>query len=165
MIPHAWTVESVDGAMMGGDFWICQGCGASGGPVWKSSDRAPTWRPFLAGEGYQFKLSDDCEEASSAIRAQTLKRFEALPTERPDISRHYASLVRDALRCTPDKKNVASAYRLYWDVQHESTRLSLMQVRQKLVAEGYEVVPCALADAVVSLGEELRREQTGEGEP
>lgn len=44
MTHHTWTIEEVDGGTVGiGEFWLCKGCGASGGPVlWRGKDALPT---------------------------------------------------------------------------------------------------------------------------
>lgn len=161
MTPHTWIVENVYGGPLGDtDFWRCSGCGASGGPtcftVRANGTEKPRWEPFLAGEGSRLRLSQDCDESATIIREHTLKRFEAFPKERKDISRHYSSLIRDVIRWTPDKKDVTVAYRIYWELQHNDPPPSFIDVREKLVQEGFNVMPQGgLTEAVKAIGQEL----------
>ena len=139
---HTWMTETVDSGSMGVNrFWLCTGCGACGGPRAFDSETKPKWRAFLAGEGSSVALSIDCDETAKIIRDITLKRLAGLAKERRDISPHYANLVMDALRWTPEKKNVTVAYKVYGDVKHWVPRPSLAEVRQRLVAAGFNVTP------------------------
>jgi hypothetical protein len=64
---HLWTTEEVDGGPVGkDDFYICQSCGASGGPV-IGNEPPPTMAPFLAGPALQ--VSVDCNRAKEQIAA------------------------------------------------------------------------------------------------
>ena len=70
VVPHAWEAEEVDGGHLGTDeFWVCRGCGASGGVVYDGfRGRKTTPRPFLAGFGRsEGALPDDCAEAREVI--------------------------------------------------------------------------------------------------
>lgn len=69
MIPHIWEAEEVDGGHLGVDeFWVCRGCGASGGVTFDVRGRKTTPRPFLAGFGRtDGALPEDCEEAKDVI--------------------------------------------------------------------------------------------------
>jgi hypothetical protein len=164
---HKWVVETVDGGPVGDcDCWHCPECGVSGGPIFFSKDKPP-WKPFLAGEGSSLKLSDDCDESAKIIREHTLKRIGNLPKERPDISPHYASLVRDAIKWTPEKKNVTAAYKLYWAVQFEPLP-GIMEVSKMLEEAGFNVSPgdSPLGQAVRALGErQYNRRRRGKKRP
>jgi hypothetical protein len=74
MKPHNWQIEYVDGGSVGGNFWICYECGASGGPVgWppKGPDGKPVGgirRPFFADGIHAYeRLPDDCDAARQRI--------------------------------------------------------------------------------------------------
>jgi len=68
MKAHVWDTEYVDGGAVGdGYFYRCQGCGASGGPVWDESKPKPTNWTFLAGTGLQLD-PHDCEAARAQIK-------------------------------------------------------------------------------------------------
>jgi hypothetical protein len=66
---HAWVIEAVDCGQLGSaEHWVCQRCGASGGPV-VASREYPSWPPFIAGRGTRTPLSQDCAEAARQISA------------------------------------------------------------------------------------------------
>jgi len=154
MTDHTWSIETIDGGHIGScDCWVCSMCGASAGPVWPGQ-KEPTWDPFLAGEGAGRKLPEDCDEAARVIREVTIQKFRKLPKERPDISPHYASLIRDAVAWTPDKKNVTFAYGLKLKILYGQPRPSLIDVRKMLETAGFNTMPeGGLTDLVRELGE------------
>jgi hypothetical protein len=162
---HAWTVETLDGGPMGaGDFWLCSGCGASGGPILrrKTPDGAvakkPRWEPFLAGMGHALKLSHDCDETSAIIRQHTLSCVERLSKERRDVSPDYAGLLRAALDCSPNKKDVTLVFHVYLDLvmRKHAPPAPLDELRRQILMAGFWVVanPSGCADYPEGRGRE-----------
>lgn len=88
MKPHVWEIEEIDGGAIGpGDFWICHGCGLSGGPVGWSWSRTP----FVAGlGGFGKPFSDDCDIAKVQVAAAKIKHEE-------ENAAHELELAVDAL--------------------------------------------------------------------
>jgi hypothetical protein len=152
---HTW-IQTEDDAGLGGLYhhWDCSVCGACGG-VW---DRPI--QPWIGG--HDKKLSEDCQEAQAEMRAyaeEGIARLRAKWNASTEEHRHYASLFHDALRCTPDKTNILHVIDLISKVEQpgryvrlgDKRRMSLHEVHKSLVEAGFEVVPRALANAVLEL--------------
>jgi hypothetical protein len=66
---HNWVIETIDSGYLGiNDFWLCDRCGAGGGPVFfneKKQAYVKRFKSFLPGAGLQ--VTDDCVKAQELI--------------------------------------------------------------------------------------------------
>lgn len=72
MVYHDWVVEEVDCGSLGTeDFWVCRGCGASGGLAYYLTTGLPPSipHPFINEKiGGPLELPEDCEESIRLIQ-------------------------------------------------------------------------------------------------
>ncbi len=74
IVPHTWELEEVDGGSVGiGVFYVCNACGASGGPAMgpNLSKSMSLYPPFHAGDGLDCIISLDCNVAKKQIEELT----------------------------------------------------------------------------------------------
>ena len=67
---HKWEIEEIDGGAVGiEDFWICKGCGASGGVAWSTfgGNPSPPRHAFLAGANGLEVDNFHCKKAKAQI--------------------------------------------------------------------------------------------------
>jgi hypothetical protein len=160
---HAWETVTVDGGPFGScDFWHCPVCGVGGGPTMGKRRDA-----FIPGPAK--KVSEDCEEAQAQIRTYILdERIEALRQKwHADTGehRHYASLLHDTVKWSPDKTNLMPVLDLIYNIETpvltDNIRMPLKEVRRSLVGAGFNVTPPHLAQAVVEMAEVLKDDERG----
>lgn len=108
MTEHKWEIEEVNGGHLGiDDFWKCNQCGASGGPVTRFKTASenkmvavetdkPFLNPFFA-DGSGLELTHNCDESKKLIAAYQLglERGKRLNPSREKLIR---SIKKEALK-------------------------------------------------------------------
>ena len=89
MKEHTWVKEAIDAPGIGPeDFWVCESCGASGGPVFPPHQkvRISNRQPFLA-DGTGLKLSIDCDVSKAQVETATYLREHYLSSTQQKMMR------------------------------------------------------------------------------
>lgn len=137
MTEHAWVIERFDAGPLGEcESWQCPTCGVCGGPVWpkRGGGHEGRWPAFIPGPAR--KVSEDCEEAQVQIRSHLEERIVEM---RKRWCAPQAEAIAEALRSSPEVKNVIAVVGLIFDIVNPMEKgycMPVAEVRERLKAAG-----------------------------